>query len=101
MTESFAVINVDDEFLSKDIKISNDLIEVKLKMELDKIYEEMTKLEPQQKIFFLDRLLMEFLVRGNLPEFYQNAVLNRVKQGIDNLNKLDLKDNKNYGSYIG
>lgn len=100
--ESFAIINVEDTDLDTDVGVSNDLIDNKLKDEFTKIYEELNKIQPQQKMFFLDRVITEFLIRGNLPEFYLTALLTRIKEELKTVNHAIKRDEHKYsGSYLG
>jgi len=97
--ESYAVISVDDKVLTEEIKVANDLIDNTLKTEFEKIFTELDKLNIQQRLFFLDRIIKELLIKGNLSSFYEAALWKHIDSNMSRGKEIDVRDYS--ASYLG
>lgn len=100
--DNYIVSLVDDERIDKDFQVAKSKIE-SLQLELNRIYEEIRSLEPQQKIFVLDRLLAELCIQSQVPEFYLNSILLRTCEFVKNMNFKEITEtiSEDKRSYIG
>jgi hypothetical protein len=99
----FGVVITDKEKLKEEFQTALKNIQ-KIAPKIDEICKTMNALNPQQKLFFIDLFLKNFIVNSELPEFYMTALLNEMIGfiGKEDKEKIEeFKEDKKYTGYFG
>ena len=82
--KSYYVSMVDMDKIDKDMNITFDKIEG-LKESMGNIFKVIETLEPQQKLFFLDKVIMDIILKSQMPVFYLNGLLVKMSEYIKSI----------------
>lgn len=81
---SYYVTMVDMDKIEYDMNVAFEKIEG-LKESLENVFKAIDLLEPQQKLFFLDKVVMDIILKSQMPVFYLNGLLVKMSEYIKSI----------------
>lgn len=84
-TKSYYVTLADNDKIDYDMNVAFEKIEG-LKDNLGALFTAIESLEPQQKLFFLDKVVMDMILKSQMPVFYLNGLLTKMSEYIKSMN---------------
>lgn len=98
--KNYYVTTVDVKKIEGDMNIAFDSIQ-KLEDNFKAIFNTIESLEPQQKLFFLDKVVMDMIMSSRMPPFYMKGLLDKMSEHIKTMENPTVKSESYTADYFG